>query len=138
MINVLSTGRRLATEPHPDHSSEELWLTEVSLLSATGWQLKPEGLCKDDVCIPVAPERREKLVDGDAVNASGLWRELERPVLFDAERTTWMLGEAASDRSRQLESLEAPNFTLPDIDGNLHRLSDFRGHKVLLATWASW
>jgi peroxiredoxin len=34
--------------------------------------------------------------------------------------------------------LEAPDFTLPDIDGQLHSLSDFLGKKVFLVTWASW
>lgn len=138
MIDVLSAGRHLATERMPDHATDELWLTKDSLQSATGWLLKPEGLCKDDVCIPLADGIREKLVEGEGVNASGLWRELGRPVLFDSKRNTWMLGEAAADRSRQLDSLEAPNFMLPDIDGILHSLSDFRGQKVLLATWASW
>ena len=28
--------------------------------------------------------------------------------------------------------------TLADIEGKLHSLSDFRGKKVFLATWASW
>ncbi|MCZ6597977.1 MAG: redoxin domain-containing protein [Planctomycetota bacterium] len=32
----------------------------------------------------------------------------------------------------------APDFALPDRHGNLVRLSDFRGKKVLLYTWASW
>jgi len=59
-------------------------------------------------------------------------------VLHDASRKTWMLGESAADRGRRLESLEAPDFTLPDIEGQPHSLSDFRGQKVLLATWASW
>ena len=27
---------------------------------------------------------------------------------------------------------------LPDLDGRPHRLSDHRGKKVLLVTWASW
>ncbi|PYS58122.1 MAG: hypothetical protein DMF74_24460, partial [Acidobacteria bacterium] len=30
------------------------------------------------------------------------------------------------------------NFTLPDLNGKLHSLADFRGKKVLLVTWASW
>ena len=30
------------------------------------------------------------------------------------------------------------DFELPDLDGKLHRLSDYRGQKVLLVTWASW
>ena len=46
--------------------------------------------------------------------------------------------EAASDRSNKLQSLDGPDFTLPDITGKLHSLSDFRGRKVFLATWASW
>ena len=32
----------------------------------------------------------------------------------------------------------APDFSLPDINGQPHRLSDYRGKKVFLATWASW
>ena len=28
--------------------------------------------------------------------------------------------------------------TLPDLDGKLHQLSDYRGHRVLLNFWASW
>jgi peroxiredoxin len=34
--------------------------------------------------------------------------------------------------------VEAPDFTLGDLDGNLHSLSDHRGKKVVLLTWASF
>ena len=37
-----------------------------------------------------------------------------------------------------LTGLEAPDFALPDISGVEHRLSDLRGQKVFLTTWASW
>ena len=33
---------------------------------------------------------------------------------------------------------EAPNFTLPSLDGSEVRLSDYRGKKVVLFMWASW
>ena len=33
---------------------------------------------------------------------------------------------------------EAPDFTLPDLEGRQHSLSDYRGRKVFLASWASW
>jgi len=36
-----------------------------------------------------------------------------------------------------LEGLEAPDFTLPDVDGKPRTLSELRGKKVFLATWAS-
>ena len=32
----------------------------------------------------------------------------------------------------------APDFTLPDIDGNAVRLSDFRGKVVIVNFWATW
>lgn len=32
----------------------------------------------------------------------------------------------------------APDFTVYDIDGNSHKLSDFRGKPVVLNFWASW
>ncbi len=138
MIQVLASGRALEAERPPHRPTEELWLSAGDLGEVTGWQLKPEGLCRGEVCVPLSDSARERLVDGSQVHASGLWEELGRPMLHDVSCSTWVLGEAAEERSRQLDSLEAPDFTLPDITGKLHSLSDHRGKKVLLVTWASW
>ena len=138
MIQILASGRALEIERSPNRPAGELWLSRDDLSEPTGWHLEPEGLCRDGVCVPLADPVRQKLVDGDEVFASGLWQELARPMLHDASYSTWVLGEAAEDRSRQLDSLEAPDFTLPDIAGKLHSLSEHRGKKVLLVTWASW
>ncbi len=137
-LHVLSAGRHVETTRIPGHPDDALWISAKDLERATGWVLKPEGLCRSEVCMVVAPSDRERLVDREAVCASGLWQTLGRPVLHDEGHSVWMLGEGAADRSRNLESLEAPDFTLPDITGKLHSLSDFRGKKVFLATWASW
>ena len=32
----------------------------------------------------------------------------------------------------------APDFTLVDIDGETHRLEDYRGQRVVINFWASW
>ena len=138
MTKVLAAGHELTLARNDDRPSDQLWMSANDLQTVTGWALKPEGLCRDDVCSVVAPSDRERLVDGDAVCASGLWQALERPALHDEGHSVWMLGETAADRSAKLASLEAPDFTLPDITGKLHSLSDFRGKKVFLATWASW
>jgi peroxiredoxin len=37
-----------------------------------------------------------------------------------------------------LASNVAPEFKLPNLKGETVRLSDLRGKKVLLITWASW
>lgn len=125
-------------ELEADARGEHLWVSAPRLASATGWTLKPEGLCKDSVCVPVPAARAAELVADDAIDLAGLWRHLGRPVLHDEAGAIWVLGESAAERSAALRSLEAPDFTLPDLDGTLHSLSDHRGRKVLLCTWASW
>ena len=36
------------------------------------------------------------------------------------------------------ETFQAPDFTVYDLDGNAHKLSDYRGKPVILNFWASW
>lgn len=114
---------------------ESLWLSTADLERATGWQLKPEGLCKGPVCVP---DRNGTLARNGAVDVASFWRHMGHPIAHDAAREIWSFGAGADERAQALQSLEAPDFALPDIDGKIHRLSDYRGRKVMLATWASW
>ncbi|HEY8683365.1 MAG TPA: TlpA disulfide reductase family protein [Rhodanobacter sp.] len=47
-----------------------------------------------------------------------------------------------SEQPRQADSAligqPAPALALPDLGGKLHRLGDYRGHRLLLNFWASW
>ena len=63
-----------------------------------------------------------------------------RGYCLDSDVIIWQLRNARqrTQVTAQLASLEAPDFTLPDLDGNLHSLSNYRGRKVLLATYGSW
>ena len=103
---------------------------------ALGWQLKPEGLCRGETCVPVRD--RAALVDADGIELGALARLLDRPLARDVEEGVAVLGASAADRSHRLASMEAPDFTLPDLQGRRHSLSDHRGRKTLLIAWASW
>src|SRR2546426_3021386 len=38
---------------------DDLWLTLDDLRSATGWEIRPEGVCREGQCVPI-PEGRER------------------------------------------------------------------------------
>ena len=61
-----------------------------------------------------------------------------RPVALDRAERAAYLGVTARERARALASLEAPDFTLPDLGGRMHSLAAHRGKKVLLVAYASW
>jgi hypothetical protein len=117
---------------------DALWLAADALPAATGWTLKPEGLCQEDRCVRVphgVPLVRESRRDVDLIALAGL---LGQPLVHNAAHAVWCLGEAAPARRAAMQSLEAPDFTLPDLDGRPHALRDYRGRKVFLVSWASW
>jgi len=61
-----------------------------------------------------------------------------RPAALDLEERAAYLGVTAAERGRQLASLVAPDFTLPDLEGRSHSLSEHRGKKVFLVAYGSW
>jgi hypothetical protein len=107
-----------------------------ALARVFGWELKPQGICQDDVCIPV--HGRQGLVADGGIDLAAFADLLGRPFVFDADTKVAHLGESAQARGAQLASLTAPDFTLPDLDGRRHSLSDYRGLRVLLVAHASW
>lgn len=103
---------------------------------ALGWELKPEGLCRAGVCIPARGDA--DLAAADGIDLAALARLLGRPLALDLDERAAYLGSSARERAAQLATLQAPDFTLPDLAGVPHALSDHRGKKVLLIAYASW
>ena len=98
-----------------------------------GWERKPEGLCRDEVCIPVPAG-----TPSGPVAAEALGRLLHRPVVIDAAERVAAFGASAAERAAALRGALAPDFELADLDGVVHRLSDYRGRKVVLYVYGSW
>jgi hypothetical protein len=113
-----------------------LGLAASDVRTALGWELKPEGLCRGAVCIPVRD--RERLVRGDRIDLEPLAELLDRPLALDADEALAALAESPGRRAEVLDQLVAPDFTLPDLSGRPHSLSEQRGKKVLLIAYASW
>jgi peroxiredoxin len=107
-----------------------------SLAAATGWVLKPEGLCCGQVCVPILGRA---VAPSDGLIDLAVWATaLELILAVDDEFSVVALVAAASSDSALHVGGQAPDLELPDIDGNVHSLSEFAGRKRVLVTWASW
>ena len=126
----------------PPEASPDLWVTTADLTRVTGFALKPQGVCRDEVCIPLPKAREREFLKrrsgGTWFNLSAFARLLKQPSAHDETLWVWYFGERPVQRAARTASLQAPEFALPDRGGKTHALSDFRGKKVLLITWASW
>jgi hypothetical protein len=106
------------------------------LVTAIDWELKPEGICRGDVCVPV--KDAQSLHIGDQVDLLAVSQALGRPTVVDSELGVIAVGLASEERKRALDGLVAAPFTLPDLDGNLYELEQWSGRKRLLVAFSTW
>lgn len=141
---VIYDNRVTTVAPSPSQltAGEDIWVTLNDLTRATGFVLKPQGVCRDELCFPIPKARRTAFLSRQGketwFNLTEFARLLRQPAAYDSEHSVWFFGPRPEDQNKFVSSLVAPDFRLPDKNGNLHSLSDFRGKKVLLITWASW
>jgi hypothetical protein len=123
-------------------TSKDLWISTADLTRATKFEIKPEGICTAQLCFPIPADRKGEFIaardGGTWFNLSEFGRLLQMPSARDTKNDVWFFGPRPEVQNSHLKSLTAPDFTLPDVDGKNHSLSDYRGKKVIIITWASW
>ena len=97
---------------------------QPALAEALGWTLRPEGLCRDETCVP--------LLGRPVIEALGLL------VVVDEDRGVAAVAPAAETHRRDTATGRAPRLDLHDVDGSPVSFDDLSGHKRVLVTWASW
>jgi hypothetical protein len=117
-------------------AGERVLVDAAQLPDAIGWALKPEGLCRDDICVPVKDPGA--LHVGDALDLASVCRVLGRPVVVDAELGVVAVALPSEERRRAINGLVAAPFTLPDLDGVPHDLAEWKGRKKLLVAFSTW
>ena len=138
---VIASGEAFSIENTlPD--VRNLWVTPEDFTRINGFVVKPEGACLDDICIPLRQNEDGELFvkrDGASwLNATAFADKVQQAYAVDRESGVWSFGQVPVTRKVFLESAVAPDFALKDREGKVVRLSDFRGKKVLIITWASW
>lgn len=106
---------------------DSLEISAEDFAAGTGWDIKPEGACKGEVCVPLP----------DGYSAGHAAERLGMAVVRDESSGLTALGpESLSGRA--LVTAQLPDVVLPDLDGNDFHLSSLRGKKVVLVAWAPY
>jgi hypothetical protein len=113
-------------------AGKDLWVRAADLPRINEFTLKPQGACREDVCIPIPKE----LKSGEWFNLTGFAKRTGEVVVSDND--VWSFGEIPVMGGSFINSRIAPDFAVPDRKGKIVHLNDFRGKKVLVVTWASW
>ena len=98
-----------------------------------GWEPKPQGLCRGEVCVPAPGSLR----DDGTLDLEIAAARLGMPVVHDDVHGVWSIGPAAAT-GRTLATAVAADPLLVTRDGSPFRLSSLRGRKVLLVAWSSY
>ena len=93
----------------------------------TGWEIKPEGACKGEVCVPL----------GGSFDLLETAARLGMEVIHDESEGLWAIGPE-SLTGKTLVTAQAPELVLSDLDGKEFRLSSLRGQKVVIVAWAPY
>jgi hypothetical protein len=112
--------------------NQDLWVQKQDLPRINEFEVKPQGACRADLCIPLS----KTLKNGDWFNLTGFAHKIGETVV--ADQNVYSFGEIPVLRGSFYNSRIAPDFAVPDRKGKVVHLSDFRGKKTLVITGASW
>lgn len=94
--------------------------------AATGWEIKPEGACKGEVCVPLADGSFDLLAVAERLGMAVV-----------SELGLSALGPETL-AGRALTTADASDFRLPDLDGDEFDINSLRGEKVVVVSWAPY
>jgi hypothetical protein len=118
----------------PQQAKNALWVKKRDLPRINEFEVKPQGACRADICIPIPKD----MLRGEYFSLTAFAKKIGQPVVADTDARVWSFGEIQALRGSFLEGRMAPDFTVPDRAGRPVHLARFRGKKVLVVTWASW
>jgi hypothetical protein len=140
-VTVIVDGKA-ATTSRAQVRGDDVWLRLDELPSATAWELKPEGVCRGETCVPLSPSQKAAVLGDEKTpnwfNVSEFARLIEEPVAIDQQERVWYFGPPGWEWKSRSAGNAAPDFTAPDLAGEQHSLRELRGKKMLLLFWASW
>src|SRR5436189_2971330 len=110
---VLYDDRSVALDrigPDPTHAADALWVRKRDLPRINDFEVKPQGACRADLCIPIAKD----MLRGEFFDLTAFARTVRQTVVADSAARVWSFGEIQSLRGSFLNERVAPDCTVTD------------------------
>jgi len=133
---VLYQGKTIQLPQTGD--GDRLLIRPEDLLRVNGFELKPQGACFEDLCIPLTPELVLEQEGKQWFDLCAFADLLGQPYVADQATKVWSFAEIPAKRESMMVNAMAPNFEVTDRQGKVVRMADFKGKKALIVTWSSW
>ncbi len=133
---TIITDRVALVDAEADPARGTFLIDPGDLQPALGWVMTSSGLCRGDACVPVRD--LDAVCVGDRLDVAAVAAALGRPSVVDVAAGIVAVALPAELRRRALADLDAPAFTLPDLDDVPRSLDEWSGLKKLLVTFSSW
>lgn len=118
--------------------SENLLINRADLTRVNGFELKPQGACYGDLCVPLTGELLTQQDGKEWFNLTAFADLLGQPYVADKQARVWSFAEIPAKRESMMVNALAPDFEVTDRQGNVVRMADLKGKKALIVTWSSW
>jgi len=115
-----------------------LLIDPQDLSRINGFEIKPEGACYADVCIPLTDDMFVTQDGKRWFDLTAFADHVGQPYVADPDARVWSFAEIPARRENMMLNAMAPEFEVTDRSGNVIRLADYKGKKALIVTWSSW
>lgn len=133
---VLYQGRRITLSETGDGPG--LLIDPAELPQVNGFELKPEGACYADLCIPINAQMLVEQNGRQWFDLTAFADLMDQPYVADKAENVWSFAEIPARRQSTLVDGMAPDFEVTDRSGKVIRMTDLKGKKALIVTWSSW
>jgi hypothetical protein len=133
---VLYQGNAITVSATGD--GDRLLIKAEDLTRINGFELKQEGACYADICIPITKGMLVEQNGNQWFDLTAFADLIGQPYVADSEARVWSFAEIPAKRENMMIDAMAPDFEVKDRQGKVVRMADLKGKKALIVTWSSW
>ena len=119
-------------------AGDGLLIRPDELPSVNGFELKPEGACREELCVPLNEDVLIRQGGTEWFDLAAFADLIGQPYVADRPAGVWSFAEIPARRESMMVDAMAPEFEVTDRQGNRIGTADLKGKKALIVTWSSW